>query len=84
MQRISSGIAACLRHGVIWRKSRYSNPTGNCVEVAELAEGRIAVRNSRHPDGPALLYTGAGMAAFIQGVKGDESDDMVDAAGTCD
>ena len=28
-----------------------------------------AVRNSRHPDGPALIYSRAEMAAFIQGVK---------------
>ena len=38
-----------------WQKSRRSNPSGNCVEVAELADGTgVAVRNSRDPNGPVL------------------------------
>lgn len=61
-------------HGVIWRKSRHSNPSGNCVEVAELADGRIAVRNSRYPSGPALIYSRAEMAAFVEGAKLSEFD----------
>ena len=36
-----------------WRKSTVSNPSGNCVELAVLADGGVAVRNSRFPDGPA-------------------------------
>ena len=44
---------------VAWQKSRWSNPSGNCVEVAALPDGEIAVRNSRHPSGPALIYTRA-------------------------
>ncbi len=43
---------------VTWRKSKASNPTGACVEVAPLPHGDVAVRNSRHPSGPALVYTG--------------------------
>lgn len=59
-----------------WRKSTASNPSGNCVEMAELAGGDIAVRNSRHPKGPVLVYTRAEIAAFLQGVRGGEFDDM--------
>ena len=56
-----------------WVKSSYSGPTGgNCVEVAFLAEGDIAVRNSRHPDGPALVFTKAEWEAFLGGARDGE------------
>ena len=76
MQQINDGMAASLLRGVSWRKSRYSNPCGSCVELAQLADGRIAVRHSRHPGGPALIYSRAEMIAFIHGVKVGEFDDM--------
>jgi Domain of unknown function (DUF397) len=59
-----------------WRKSRWSNPSGNCVEVAVLAGGEIAVRNSRHPSGPALVYTRAEISAFLTRVKDGAFDDL--------
>jgi hypothetical protein len=35
------------------------------------------VRNSRNPDGPALIYTRAEIAALIEGVKLGEFDDLL-------
>jgi len=61
---------------VRWRKSSASNPTGNCVELAELTSGAIAVRNSRHPSGPVLVYSRAEIAAFLSGVRAGEFDDL--------
>jgi hypothetical protein len=62
---------------VRWTKSRHSNAEGNCVEVAVLAGGDVAVRNSRDPDGPALVYTPAEVAAFLAGVKDGEFDHLL-------
>ena len=62
--------------GLTWRKSKASNPSGACVEVAPLPDGEVAVRNSRHPSGPALIYTRAEIAAFLAGARAGEFDDL--------
>ena len=48
-----------------WRKSRHSNPSGNCVEMARLPGEQVAVRDSHRPDGPALLFTRAAWERFL-------------------
>jgi len=63
-----NGVRASLLRAS-WNKSSYSNPSGNCVEAALLRADGIAVRNSRFPDGPALVFTGAEWDAFLRGVK---------------
>ena len=77
MERVRNGMAANQVHGAAWRKSKRSGAVGNCVELAELPGGEIAMRNSRHPDGPALVYTRAEIAAFISGAKDGEFDDVL-------
>ena len=64
-----------------WIKSSFSGPTGgNCVEVAFLADGQIAVRNSRDADGPALVFTSAEWDAFLRGARGGEFDSSAAAS----
>lgn len=72
-----NGMQATRLDRAIWRKSHHSNPSGNCVEIADLADGGIAIRNSRYPAGPALIYSRAEIAAFLRGAKDGEFDSML-------
>lgn len=80
MQQRENGTAANHLPTVRWRKSHYSNPSGNCVELGALPDGGVAIRNSRYPNGPALVYTRAEISAFVRGVKCGDFDDLVGAA----
>lgn len=77
MEHTYNGMPATDLAGVSWRKSRRSNSQGNCVELAELSDGSIAVRNSRFPDGPALIYTRDEIRALMLGVKDGEFDGLL-------
>lgn len=62
---------------VTWRKSQHSNPSGNCVEVAGLTDGTVAIRNSRYPAGLALLCPSAEFSAFLAGARDGEFDSLL-------
>jgi len=58
-----------------WRKSsRSGNNGGNCVEVARNLPGAVAVRDSKDPDGPVLVFAPAQWRAFAAGVRSGEFD----------
>ena len=58
----------------VWRKSTRSNNGGACVEVAQNLTGIVAVRDSKHRDGPVLIFTAREWQALIGGVKSGELD----------
>jgi hypothetical protein len=77
MRHTYNGMAAAEIHDAVWQKSRHSNSQGNCVELAKLPDGGVAMRNSRFPDGPALIYTRAEIEALLLGAKDGEFDHLV-------
>jgi Domain of unknown function (DUF397) len=74
---IRNGMPADSITGATWKKSKRSGAVGNCVEVSKLADGVVAMRNSRFPSGPALIYTRAEVVAFLAGIKDGEFDDIL-------
>ncbi|MEU7055901.1 DUF397 domain-containing protein [Streptomyces sp. NPDC046197] len=56
-------------HGVRWLRSSYSTGANNCVETASPCSGPraglLAVRDSKDPAGPALLFSPESWAGFL-------------------
>jgi hypothetical protein len=76
--RIYNGMPASDVPVSRWHKSRRSNPSGNCVELARLSDGSgVALRNSRDPDGPVLIYTHAEIEAFLRGAADGDFDHLL-------
>jgi len=57
-----------------WRKSARGVNNGNCVEVAELADGEIFVRDSQESSGTVLPFTDEEWRAFMAEIRNRESD----------
>jgi hypothetical protein len=62
------------RPGSAWIKSSLSFSNSNCVEVANLSEGEIGVRDSKDTEGPVLRFTPDEWDAFVGGVRNGEFD----------
>jgi hypothetical protein len=59
--------------GLDWRRSSLCGNHGSCVEVAETADGRYAVRDGEAPAaGPVLFFSHDEWDAFVAGVKAGE------------
>lgn len=57
-----------------WHKPWSGTNGGNCIEAMKLADGRVALRQSTDPDGPALIYSPHEIESFIRGAKRGEAD----------
>ncbi|MGY0067469.1 DUF397 domain-containing protein [Streptomyces sp. QTS137] len=55
-------------HG--WRRSTYSgNEGGSCIEVLDGCPTGVPVRDSKVPQGPALVFLSTGWTSFVTAVK---------------
>jgi hypothetical protein len=59
-----------------WTKSSLSHANGNCVEVANLPDGHVGMRDSKDVGGPVLLFTLEGWHAFLHGARNGEFDGL--------
>ena len=55
--------------GAVWCKSSRSNAQANCVEVAFLDRGAVAVRDSKDPAGAVLVFNPGEWANFTGGLQ---------------
>lgn len=68
-------LSKAQRSTLTWQTANASGVNGACVEVAPAGDA-VAVRHSKDPDGPVLMYTAAEWAAFLDGAKKGEFDHL--------
>ncbi len=73
-ERIYNGMPARELGTEGWHKPWSGGNGGSCVEAMKLRDGRVALRQSTDPDGPALIYTQHEIQSFIQGAKTGQAD----------
>jgi hypothetical protein len=57
-----------------WTKSLLSHANNNCVEVADLPDGQVGMRDSKDIIGPVLRFRSDEWRAFLHGVRNGEFD----------
>lgn len=60
--------------GAEWRTSSRSGGSGQCVETALNLPGIVAVRDSKDPHGPALIFQPATWSSFTLAVRAGDFD----------
>jgi len=72
--RIYNGMPAAELGADGWRKPWSGGNGGSCVEAKKLHDGRVALRQSTDPEGPALIYSDQEITTFILGAKAGDAD----------
>ncbi|MDH6579824.1 DUF397 domain-containing protein [Kitasatospora sp. MAP5-34] len=66
---MSNFLPSASATGLEWRKSSFSGAQSDCVEIADGVPGVVPVRDSKNPDGPALVFPADAWRVFVTGVK---------------
>ena len=77
MHAIYNGMSAGELSGAVWRKSQRSNSQGACVEIARISADTVAMRNSRDPQGPALICQRDAIVALMDRLRDGAFDYLV-------
>jgi hypothetical protein len=77
MQVRQNGMPAAGLTEITWVAPQHGDLEDASAEMAALPGGSVAMRNSGDPDGPALIYTQAEIAAFIAGAKDGDFDHLI-------
>lgn len=65
-------------HNPQWRKSSFSSQGSDCVEMADLGEGAVGIRDSKLGDAsPVLTFTRLELGAWLAGAQAGEFDDLI-------
>ncbi len=77
MHPIHNGMRAADLGPRGWHKP-WSGPNGgSCLEAKKLPGGRVALRQSTDPAGPALILDADEIRAFVEGAKSGLADDLI-------
>jgi Domain of unknown function (DUF397) len=66
--------AGSLDAPVSWRTSSFCAGTGECVAIAQLPTGHVAMRDTKNPSGPALTFSKSEWAVFVARARAGEFD----------
>ncbi|MFI6340185.1 DUF397 domain-containing protein [Streptomyces sp. NPDC050535] len=77
MGPINSGMPSVDLGTEGWEKPWSGTNGGSCVEAKRLPDGSVAFRQSRDPEGPALVYSRDEMVSFLQGAKSGQADFLI-------
>jgi hypothetical protein len=66
------------RDSLAWLKAQQSSNNGACIEIASTNDrNKVAIRDSKDPDGPILVYTPLEFSAFLDGARNGEFDRLI-------